>query len=71
MGMGAVSGARCSMQRCGIERKAAASWLRSDTSPALGTALGAALGTALAGGSDGGRVAGAAAAPTATTVEAR
>jgi hypothetical protein len=67
MGMGAVSGARCSMQRCGIERKAAASWLRSDTSPALGTALG----TALAGGSDGGRVAGAAAAPTATTVEAR
>jgi hypothetical protein len=55
------------MQRCGIERKAAASWLRSDTSPALG----AALGTALAGGSDGGRVAGAAAAPTATTVEAR
>ena len=39
MGMGVVSGVRCSMHRCGIERKAAASWLRSVTSPALATAL--------------------------------
>ena len=63
MGMGVVSGVRCSMHRCGIERKAAASWLRSVTSPALATAL--------VGGRNGGRVAGAAAAPKATAVGAR